>query len=273
MKLKNNNIKKNSLEGFLIKNNYDEKIANCFIKQVSFSDEMRKDLEKTLGLKIKNISVFEQALTHSSFSGMNKEAISNERLEFLGDAVLDFIVSDFLFVKYRDRPEGELTVLRSRLVGKKTLVKIAQKLKLQDFMVISFGMQKNNFDMSSENILSDVTEAIIAAIFIDSGIEAATQFVYKNIISVFSDEELISIDNNYKKQLQELLQAKSLPVPNYKIIEEVGEAHNKDFTVGVFENNILLGVGTGKSKKNAEQKAAQKAIEQLDINKLLKTSS
>jgi len=127
--------------------------------------------------------------------------------------------------------------------------------------------------MSSENILSDVTEAIIAAIFIDSGIEAATQFVYKNIIYAFSDEELVSIDNNYKKQLQELLQSKSLPVPVYKILEEVGEAHNKDFTVGVFENNTLLGVGTGKSKKNAEQNAAQKAIENLDIDKLLKTSS
>ncbi len=256
--------------GFLLRKTAKKNIEELFSKPLTFDETIQNKLENILDVKINNLAIFEQALTHSSFSGMNPEFISNERLEFLGDAVLELIVTDFLFAKYKDKMEGDLTVIRSHLVGKKSLTSAAINLHLRDFLIISYGMQKNNFDEYSDKILSDTMEAIIAAIFIDSGIEAATEFVYKNIVSIFDNEKSIKSSHNYKQQLQEIFQDKKLPTPQYTLLKATGEDHNKEFTMGVFFNDTLLGKGKGKTKKNAEQTAAKNALNKLDLEKIIK---
>ena len=251
--------------GFLLNKDYKKNIDIFFPKSIFFDKDKKKDIEAALKIKINNIKIFEQAFLHSSFVGMQKNIISNERLEFLGDAVLELVITDFLFVKCKDKKEGELTEVRSRLVKKETLAMVAKKLNIESFLILTYGARKN-ICQKNDSILANVVEAIIAAIYIDSGIEKAAKFIYDNLINSLFDT-VIKTDKNYKKQLQEILQSHNLDIPIYDIVEESGDAHAKIFKVEVSLQGVVLGRGEGTSKKQAAQEAAKYAMEHLSFSK------
>lgn len=219
------------------------------------------ELEKALGLKINKIELFEQALVHRSYLQVLdvQECMSNERLEFLGDAVLGLIVGDYLFSLHTNVLEGELTKMRSWLVNKNSLALCSRNLGLDRFLFLSFSAQKS-LDSGSDSILADALEAIIAAIYIDSGLEATKDFVINSLIPMMMNTRVMS-DRNYKSILLEEVQAHGHDSPIYEVLEESGPDHDKEFTVGVYVSGELVGSGKGKSKKQAEQLAAKIAIE------------
>lgn len=225
------------------------------------SDARREELEHVLGISINNVEYFEQALTHRSYLPVlaNKGFQSNERLEFLGDAVLGMITAEYLFSLHSNVYEGELTKMRSWLVNKNSLVAVSQKLGLDQFLMLSHSAAKS-LENGSDSILADALEAIIAAIYLDSGFEEVTRFITDSLFPImFNQTEMV--DKNYKSILLETAQSLGYSFPVYKVFNEEGPDHDKIFTVGVYVHNELLGSGTGKSKKQAEQLAAQKAIE------------
>lgn len=231
-----------------------------------FSEEEKSQLLKALGVEIKNFALFEQALIHRSYIQVlaDVKSHSNERLEFLGDSVLGMIISEYLFLKNPNLEEGELTKMRSWLVNKKTLAICAQKLKLDKFIKLSYSAEKS-LKSGSESILADCLEAIIAAIYLDSGLEVTKNFVIEGLVPVMTSKNVM-VDKNYKSILLEAVQALGLPAPVYHVISEKGPDHDKEFTVGVYINDQLEGTGTGKSKKKAEQAAAQMAFETKFFN-------
>jgi len=229
-----------------------------FPKLNIFSPEIKEELQKILMIPINNIAIYEQAFTHSSYLVANKNIKSNERLEFLGDAVLELIVSKYLFEFYTDKNEGQLTEIRSHLVNKETLSNVFEKLNIKKFLILSYGAEKS-CGRNNITISADVIEALIAAIYLDSGILSATKFVKKHIIYPVLENINLACAN-YKKELQEIVQERNKILPEYKVLEESGLAHDRTFTVGVFLNKKQIGAGTGKTKKNAEQNAAAEAL-------------
>ena len=220
------------------------------------------DLEKALGVKINNPAFFEQALTHRSYLQVLNSAnyYSNERLEFLGDAILGMIIADYLFYLHRNVLEGELTKMRSWLVNKKSLSLCAQRLRLHEYMLLSYSASQS-LQRGNESILADAVEALIAAVYLDSGFEETKKFIIHTLLPIMMGESMMQ-DTNFKSILLEYVQAQGRSAPRYVVLEEMGPDHDKEFTVAVFVDNDNLGVGTGKSKKMAEQKAAQVALEQ-----------
>jgi ribonuclease-3 len=220
------------------------------------------DFENRLKLKINNPSYFERALTHRSFLQVSNQKLeSNERLEFLGDALLGFIVAEHLFNTHTNVLEGVLTRMRSHIVNKKSLAHVAQKLDLEQFILMSYSAEKS-LKSGSVSILADTVEAIIAAIYIDQGFEPTKSFILNTIVPILLDSSLL-IDSNYKSLLMEAYQAESKKTPYYEVLESIGPDHDKEFTVGVYIDNELLGTGKGKNKKDAEQSAAQNAFEKF----------
>lgn len=230
-----------------------------------YTKEEQKKLEKMLGSRIRNISHFEQALTHRSYLSVAKQssikAESNERLEFLGDSVISIVVSDYLFNFYPNLPEGELTKMRARLVNKHTLALVAQNIGLQRFLKISYATEKN-FAQAGENIISDAFEALVAAIYFDLGIEKTITFLYKHLLP-FAEFEYIMADSNYKSILMELVQKDEKKPPTYQVLMESGPDHDKFYTIAVLVDEVVIGTGTGKNKKDAEQAAAKNAIDAM----------
>jgi ribonuclease-3 len=183
----------------------------------------------------------------------------NERLEFLGDAVLELVVTEFLFKKFKSKPEGELTAYRSALVNANTLASVAEDINVNDFLLLSKGEAKDN-GRARQVIMANAMESIIGAIFLDSGYEAAEKFVSQHILPL--TEQIIAqgtfIDS--KSLFQEKAQENTGITPSYKTINEEGPDHSKVFTIGVYLETELIVEGTGKSKQEAEQNAAQKAL-------------
>lgn len=231
-----------------------------------FDKESKKQLEKLIGTRIKDISYYEQAFTHRSYLAVlkaeNITGYSNERLEFLGDSVLGLIITDHLFNFFPDIWEGDLTKIRSRLVNRHTLAFVAQKIGLHQFLKISFGTEKN-FEKAGETIIADTFEALIAAIYFDAGIEKVVSFLYKTLVPLIEIENFM-VDNNYKSKLLEYIQSIGKQPPTYKVLTATGPDHDKTYNVGVYMDDLLIGTGTGKNKKDAEQKAAQDALENND---------
>lgn len=226
------------------------------------SQEKITELEKILQIKINRPSIFEQALTHRSYLtviGLDSKYRSNERLEFLGDSLLNLIASDFLFKSNPDLKEGELTKLRSRLVNSQSLSYCGHSLGIEKFIMMSFSAEKALKD-GSDSIVADTMEAIIAAIYLDSGFQSARHFVVEVLVPIILKSRLIE-DTNYKSILLEKVQSYGLPAPTYKVLSETGPDHCKHFQVGVYVEDVLLGTGEGKNKKSAEQEAAHNAIE------------
>lgn len=221
-------------------------------------------LEKALRHTIHNKEYFVRALTHRSFVPVSPvdNVESNERLEFLGDAILNFLVAEFLFEQYPEKEEGELTVLRARLVNRKALAFFAKEINLRQFLLShtsSAGVVKKGYD----TILADAFEAIIAALYLDGGLEYARRFIRASLTSAVQKGYLTSDDQNYKSELLEMSQAKGRGIPRYQTLKEEGPDHDRTFTVQVLIGNDALGVGTGKNKKEAEQAAAEEAIRKL----------
>lgn len=216
-----------------------------------------KEIEDKLNYKFKNEALLNQALTHKSFGKTH-----NERLEFLGDAVLDLIVANILFKDFGHFSEGDLSKLRAALVNEKSFAKIAKYLNIGDFLQLSTS-EENNGGRAKPSLLSDAYEAIIGAIYLESGYEKAREVGEKILNEVFPkiDIELIK---DYKTKLQEKTQAIMAQTPEYKILNTKGPDHKKEFEIGLFLNDELFTKAIGNSKKEAEQSAAKLALERLE---------
>ncbi|PIS09670.1 ribonuclease III [Candidatus Beckwithbacteria bacterium CG10_big_fil_rev_8_21_14_0_10_34_10] len=212
----------------------------------------------------KNKDILELALTHRSYLNEHKgeKLASNERLEFLGDAVLELIVSSYLYQKYPHLPEGKLTSMRARLVQTKTLGLAAQKLKLGSALKLSRG-EKESGGENNPSIMANTFEAVIGGIYQDSGFEKACNFVQKNLLD--PSENLFSnkIPLDHKSSFQELVQAKGLKTPEYVLVSEKGPDHKKVFMSAVLINNKRVALGQGYSKQEAEQEAARLACQKF----------
>ncbi|MDR2558544.1 MAG: ribonuclease III [Oscillospiraceae bacterium] len=214
--------------------------------------------EKKIKYTFKNKALLNEALTHSSHAS-NKKRVSNERLEFLGDSVLSLITSKYLFEQLRGIPEGQLTKLRAGIVCESSLFNFAQKIDLGAELFLGKG-EENTGGRERKSILADAFEALIAAIYLDGGLEKAMKFVLDFLPEkekLTSGKPLLS---DYKTALQEIIQQNPEEKISYNLENETGEAHNKIFTSSVLLNNQQIGTGTGKSKKEAEQNAAREAI-------------
>lgn len=223
-------------------------------------------LEHEIGYKIHNRIHFYRALLHRSYLqyARAKDLESNERLEFLGDSILNLVVGEYLYHIYPDAEEGELTKIRARLVNRKALALYARELKLWDFILMSSGTAQT-LGKGSDSILADAYEAIIAAIYLDGGYQAAKRFVERQVLAAVRKGLLAEGDENYKSMLLEYSQAQGLGLPQYNVIKEEGPDHDRIFTVEVIVGNKPLGVGVGKNKKAAEQQAAAGALQKIGM--------
>lgn len=228
---------------------------------------MIKDLETAIGYRFRNIQLLQNALTHSSYANerWHNSLLSNERLEFLGDSVLGMLVAEYLYGTFPDRPEGELTRMRADMVCEHTLATVANRIGLGEHLLLGHGEERLG-GRSRESILADATESVIAACFLDGGLEAAAQFVKQYILV----EVPVSKPNNmdYKTALQELVQQKKNQVLSYALVGQSGPDHDKLFDVEVSLNGAVVGRGSGRSKKRAEQMAAKSAMERLFPKKM-----
>ncbi|MFC2025221.1 ribonuclease III [Chloroflexota bacterium] len=224
-------------------------------------------LQQTLGVSFNNQSLLEQALVHSSYINENPDFVldSNERLEFLGDAVLGLVVAEKLYQDFSYLTEGEMTKLRATLICRDTLARMAKAIKLGDFLYLGKGEEASGGRHKPTN-LAAVLEAVIAAIFLDKGLSTARGF----ILRLLDGELQMAIDQgaavDYKTELQELIQARKQQTPTYHVIEATGPDHSKIFTVEVIVGKTVLGEGSGKSKKAAESEAARSALEKLSTS-------
>jgi len=228
-----------------------------------FTNKKFAELEAVIGFSIKNRAYFIQALMHRSFLEQHSEYdISNERLEFLGDAVLNLIVAEHLYKNFPQKDEGFLTKVRAKLVNRLALAEAADRINLGNFLLISKNLS-SSFAVSSRTVLSDAMEALIGAVYMDNGLLSAKDFIKKVLIEPNSKEELFLIDENYKSQLLEYAQAKRFDNPIYNVLREEGPQHNRVFTVNVTIGKKEYGIGTGKNKKTAEQNAARIALQNI----------
>jgi ribonuclease-3 len=219
-----------------------------------------RKLEQVIGYHIRCRDLFVQALLHRSFPHKNgANGISNERLEFLGDSILNLIVAEYLYAKHPNAPEGDLTKSRSRLVNRKALAIYARTLGLSDFIFMSPSAAES-IGKGYETITADTFEALVAAIYLDGGFAAARRFVERQVLNAIRGGTIVTADDNYKSRLLEYAQSHGLGVPRYVIIKEEGPDHDRTFTVEVLLHNERHASGTGKNKKDAEQAAACTAL-------------
>ena len=223
---------------------------------------MIKDLENAIDYHFRNISLLQNALTHSSYANerWHNSLLSNERLEFLGDSILGMLVAEYLYRNFPNRPEGELTRMRADMVCEKTLANVANHIGLGQHLMLGHGEEQGG-GRSRDSILADAMESVIAACFLDGGLEAALRFIQKFILVEVPVTKLHNAD--YKTQLQELVQQKKNQVLSYQLIGQSGPDHDKKFDVEVSLNGKVVGTGSGHSKKRAEQDAARAAIAAL----------
>ena len=226
---------------------------------------MIKDLEVAIGYRFQNITLLQNALTHSSYANerWHNSLLSNERLEFLGDSILGLVVAEHLYRKFPNRPEGDLTRIRADMVCEASLAAVADKLNLGEHLLLGHGEERFG-GRSRASILADAVESIIAASFLDGGMEAARAFIARFILSNVPTEKLHNAD--YKTALQELVQQKKNQVLRYVLTGQSGPDHDKQFSVQVELNGNVVGTGIGSSKKRAEQEAARQAMEKLFPN-------
>ncbi len=218
-------------------------------------------LEKIIGVKFKKIDILKSSLVHRSYLNEHKDfpLDHNERLEFLGDAVLELIVTDYLYKNYSEA-EGVLTNWRSSLVNGEQLASIAEDLGIYEFLYLSHGESKDKNKKARQYILANAFEAVTGAIYLDKGYEAAQKFIEKNLVShldkIIKDGTYIDAKSNFQEKAQEL----SGVTPRYKVLSESGPDHNKKFVVGVYLEKDLIAKGEGYSKQEAQTKAAESAL-------------
>jgi len=219
--------------------------------------------------KFKNKQLFEQSFVHRSFLNETKKKLSsNERLEFLGDSVISFIVSQHLYNKYPNFDEGILTNLRSLLVNTKSLALCAKELNFGSYMLLSKGEEESR-GRQNQSLLADSFEAFIGALFLDQGTEVVSDFLNQVLLPKADLYVKNKAFKDPKSLLQEKVQSQKQTSPLYKVISEQGPAHAKIFTVGAYVNKVLLGKGEGKSKQEAEESAAKEALITLSLGKAI----
>ena len=223
---------------------------------------MIKDLENAIGYRFKNITLLQNALAHSSYANerWHDSLKSNERLEFLGDSILGMVVAEHLYRNFPDRPEGDLTRMRADMVCERSLAMIAERIDLGKHLLLGNG-EESSGGRTRDSILADAVESVIAACFLDGGMEPARNFINTFVLTDVPVRKLRNAD--YKTALQELVQQKKNQILTYALVEESGPDHDKHFVVQVSLNGTVVGTGAGKSKKRAEQDAAHAAIEHL----------
>ncbi len=219
-----------------------------------------KSLEANLNYKFNNIELLKNALIHSSYANeIRGNTRSNERLEFLGDSVLSVIVADHIYHKYPTMPEGELTKLRASLVCEKSLCALSRELGIGEFLLLGRGEDKNG-GRERDSILADAFESVLAAIYLDGGMDAAKNHILNTVLRDFEHHIEDDTFKDYKTVLQEIIQRNPEESVSYILIDEKGPDHDKIFTVEVHLNSNVIGKGCGKSKKQAEQMAACQAL-------------
>ncbi len=217
-----------------------------------------------LNISFKEQNLVDQVFTHRSYlNEAKKQLSSNERLEFLGDSILSFLVSEYLYNNYPELPEGELTNLRSSIVKTKTLALAAEELDLGNYLFLSKGEEEGD-GRKNHSLLADTFEALLGAVYLSSGLNNVksiiTSFLLPKLTKIIEEKEY----KDAKSSFQELVQDIYRVSPNYKVLEETGPDHSKQFTVGVYINETLFGKGQGKSKQEAEQVAAHVALEKCN---------
>lgn len=223
-----------------------------------------KKFSEKMNIEFNDISLLKRACTHRSYLNENKSAglEHNERLEFLGDAVLELVVTSYLFRKYPDRNEGDLTSYRSALVNTHSLSKVALHIDIDEYLLLSRGESKDT-GRARSIIHADTIEAIIGAVYIDKGYDAAANFISEQLLEIIDIDEIVKNKTwlDAKSRFQEKAQELTGLTPSYKTLKEIGPDHSKLFTLGVFIGDVQVALGTGLSKQEAEQKAAEKALE------------
>ena len=223
---------------------------------------MIKDLEEAIGYKFRNITLLQNALTHSSYANerWHDSLRSNERLEFLGDSILGMVTAEYLYCNFPNRPEGELTRMRADMVCERALAAVAERIGLGKHLMLGRGEEAGG-GRNRDSILADAVESVIAACFLDGGMEAARKFIDIFVLTEVPVQKLRNVD--YKTALQELVQQKKNQTLVYELVAVSGPDHDKHFRMDVLLNGKTIGSGEGKSKKRAEQAAAQAAIATL----------
>ena len=223
-----------------------------------------KQLESTLGVKFKNEDIIKEALTHRSYLNEHPEWVlpHNERLEFLGDAVLELAVTEYLYNKFPASPEGQLTVYRAALVNYQMLARVAENIGLSEAIMMSRGEKSDN-PRAKEVILANACEAVVGAVYLDQGFRAAEEFTKKFVLSHLDEVIATGSYKDAKSELQEYVQERLRITPTYKLISESGPAHDRVFKMGVVVGSEIVAEGGGPSKQEAEISAAKEALARL----------
>lgn len=222
----------------------------------------RDTIEELVGRSIQDVSLYRRALTHRSLlrEHPDRSLRSNERLEFLGDAFLDLVIGEVLYDRFPDKEEGHLTRLRAKLVSTTALARYARHMDLGPHLLMSSNAARTA-GRENPNILADAFEALVGALYLDQGADAARAFVHERALAPFDLDDVVAQDENYKSQLLEWLQARGRPQPAYRVVQEEGPSHDKRFTVEVVVGDTAYEQGTASSKQEAEQRAAQQTLE------------
>jgi ribonuclease-3 len=277
-KPENNRDKKNNIQDYTAKNlklrkKVDLEPISAIIfdklnKLIDFDEKSIEELQQLLEIEINNPNYFKLALVHRSLVPFFQkklqddkicDLINNERLEYLGDSVFNFIISDYLFHKYPDKKEGELSPLRAKLINRVILGEAAKKLNLDKFVQTSHNARKL-IEEGNLSIISNTIEAIVGAIYLDSGLEQTKSFVLNKVLPILNEAHAFDTAN-YKSILMEFVQSYGINFPTYKLLAEEGPDHLKRFFIGVYINNKLFGTAIANSKKDAEQFAAKKVLD------------
>jgi ribonuclease-3 len=248
------------------KNNQPSVISPASLEKAELSEVQK--FQQKFHIEFSNIDLIKMALKHRSYLSISNESrvSSNERLEFLGDAVLDLIITQSLYDTFPKKTEGELSKVKSILVSKSVLADAAAKMSLGDLVLLNHGEEKTG-GRQRKSILADVFEAIVGAIYLDQGLNTARDFVSKYLLMDFKKIVHKGLYRNYKSIFLEYCQSANKGFPSYNVIEEIGPDHAKEFVVQVFFDYQKMGEGRGKTKKIAEQRAAKQALSKLDIKK------
>ena len=220
-----------------------------------------EDLFKRLNIKVKDINLYNSAFSHSSYANEHKKKIDYERLEFLGDAVIDLVISEYLYQK-SDLEEGQMTKLRASYVCEDALYHYSTDLELNKYLKVGHGEEKSG-GKHKKAIVADIFEALMGAIYLDLGFDTVRRIILEIVVPYIEDEEVIFF-NDYKSSLGEAVQTDNKSL-QYEVIKESGPDHDKSFVVAVIVDGITLGKGEAKSKKEAEQQAAKDALEKLAL--------
>lgn len=226
-------------------------------------DDLYAELEQIVGYRFRDSRLLQEALTHRSRANeVNGRVADNQRMEFLGDSILGFLVGRELFLRHPDWKEGELSRLRSALVDEENLARLARTLGLGSFLSLGKGEEKSG-GREKKSVLADAYEALVAAVYLDGGMQAVQRLVKQQFGQLLAGNDPAGLSRDYKTELQELTQSRLASVPRYELVEAAGPDHDRSYRVAVYAGDTVVGEGCGRSKKAAQQAAAREALEKF----------